>query len=178
MTSIQLADLISLAARQSFSAARADIGRDEIIGYAILSHDTADSCGPVVATRNGMAKRNDIPAADFTFQPVEWDVFPSDSYFEPVNRAIGKLYDAGDDDVDDWHHHFRALIFDACVGALEQLVHEGFFGPAAQRNALFISFALSDSATTRTHAPGWIRRLNTEQVYEKFMDSHQKWFSK
>jgi hypothetical protein len=109
--------------------------------------------------------------------PVEWDVFPRDTHFELVNEEIGKLYEAGDYEIDEnWHERFRELVFNSCVGALEKLVLEGFFGPETQRDELFITFSLSDSATSRTHVPGWVRRLNTRAVYEKYMGCHRKWY--
>jgi hypothetical protein len=178
MTEAELTNLISLAASQSFSAGRGEVGSDEIIGYSILSHDTADSCCAVIATKKGQKKRTDIAAADFIYLPVEWDVYiPPNDHFELVNTEIQRLYEAGDYEIDEsWHEKFRELIFNACVGGLEKLILENFFGREAQRNELFITFSLSDSATSKSHLPDWVKRLNTQIVFEKYMGWHQRWY--
>jgi hypothetical protein len=53
MKELELARIISKAASGSFSDVRSVIGDQQIIGYALMSHDTADSCWSVMATRTG-----------------------------------------------------------------------------------------------------------------------------
>lgn len=144
------------------------LGQGEIIGYSILSHDTADSCGPVVATRRGLAEFKYGSRDDFLFSPEEWDEFDNGPSFELVNKEIAKLYDSGDYEVDpDWHGKFRELVFEAAVVGLERLVRDGFFGSEDERDRIFILFALSDSETFETHEPGWVKRLNTPAVVQR-----------
>ena len=54
MSEDELACLIAGAARHSFNGTRSKLGTDQILGYALMSHDTADACGPVVASRKGL----------------------------------------------------------------------------------------------------------------------------
>lgn len=170
----ELAKIISDAARVSFSESRQKFGKDQLIGYSIISHDTADSCGPVVATKKGLGGYGYGPDTDYIFMPVEWDQFDNGPSFDKVNAEIGTLYDAGDYEEDpDWHDKFRELVFEANVRALEILINEGFFGSEDERNNIFIIFCLSDSETFETHVPGWVKRLNTETVSVDF-DSWRK----
>ena len=161
----KFAENIALAARSSFTEFRERIGSDEIIGYAILSHDTADSCAPVVATYTGLADFTYANKDDFRFSPVEWDEFDKGASFDLVNEEIGKLYNAGDYEADpDWHVKFREFVFEANVKALEILIDCGFFGTEHERDKIFVIFSLSDSETFKTHEPEWVKRLNTTKV--------------
>ncbi|MEY4560825.1 MAG: hypothetical protein RLZZ618_102 [Pseudomonadota bacterium] len=174
----ELTTLIATAARASFSDVRAAIGADNIVGYAILSHDSADSCCPVVLTRHWLAERTEVSPDDVRFDPVEWDVFQRDTHFDNAQAALEALYKAGeaseDDSDEDWHAAFRELVFSSCVGALDTLVQTTFFGPEQPRDRLFITFSLSDSATSRTHSPGWVQRLNTLTVRNAFLAWHRR----
>ncbi len=161
----KLSDLIAQAARSSYSALRNKYGKDEIVAYAIFSHDTSDSCGPVIATRTGLEKYDYGSKNDFIFSVAEWDEFDNGSSFDTVNDELEKLYEAGDYDEDpDWHDKFRELVFEANVKGLEILISEGFFGSEDERNDIFIVFSLSDSETFDTHEPNWVKRLNTISV--------------
>jgi hypothetical protein len=164
--------LISQSAKVSFTESREKYGKNNIVGYSIVSHDTADSCGPVIATKKGLDSFEYGSKNDFLFSPVEWDEFDSGPSFNEVNEEILKLYDAGDYEVDpDWHDKFRELVFEANVKGLESLINEGFFGTEEERNSIFIVFSLSDSETFETHEPGWVKRLNTVAVNQ----SNEKW---
>ncbi|MEZ4529018.1 MAG: DUF4303 domain-containing protein [Desulfobacterales bacterium] len=164
-----LSELIKQAAKVSFSKSCEKHGKKNVIGFSILSHDTADSCGPVAATRAGLDNFEYGTKNDFMFSPVEWDEFDDGPAFDKVNEEIGKLYDAGDYETDpDWHNKFREFIFEANVRGLELLIQEEFFGSDEQRNDIFIVFCLSDSETFKTHEPSWVKRLNTSLVSERY----------
>lgn len=169
MTTEELAILISKAAKESFTEIREKFGKDQLIGYSILSHDTADSCVPVMATKDGCKNFANGSDRDFFLSPVEWDAFDNNAYFYNINEELEKIYDSGDYEKDpDWHDKFREFVFESNVRGLELLIDEGFFGNEADRNNIFIVFSLSDSETTQTHLPAWIKRLNTKSVNEKY----------
>ncbi|WP_299873038.1 DUF4303 domain-containing protein [uncultured Cocleimonas sp.] len=172
MTIEELANLISKAAKVAFTEAHERYGEDQLIGYSIISHDTADSCFPVVATKNGCANYEYGSDSYFLFTQVEWDGSCDNSVFYKVNEEIGKLYDLGDYEQDpDWHNKFREFVFESNVRGLELLIDEGFFGTEEERNKLFIAFSVSDSETSETHLPNWVKRLNTESVNAKYSSS-------
>ena len=170
-----LAKLISEAARLSFTETRERLGDDQIIGYCILSHDTADSCFPIIGTKGALDNYEYGPDEEFIFSPDEWDEFDNGPAFDMVNSEMAKLYNAGDYEVDEnWHVKFRELVFEANVRGLEILIKDGFFGSEEDRNSIFIIFCLSDSETFETHVPKWVRRLNTEEVSRKFEFWHNE----
>jgi hypothetical protein len=173
----ELARMISIAAAQSLADVRSVIGDEQIIGYALMSHDTADSCWPVVATRRGSEEFSYGSRDDFLYSPEDWDHFVNDSRFDAANQEIEKLYDAGDYEKDpDWHGRFRELVFNASVKALEILIEDGFFGPPEERDHLFIILCISDSDESELSAPIWAERLNTPGVFRSFMAWHRNWF--
>ena len=159
---------IAEALKTSFNGFRESLGENEIIGYGILSHDTADSCCPVVSTRAGIENFTLGSSEDFLFSPVEWDKFDRGPSFDLVNREICRIYDEGDYSIDpNWHIEFREFVFEANVKALETLVDQGFFGTDQQRDSIFIVFTLSDSEVFNTHEPEWVIRLNTSKVVSR-----------
>lgn len=164
-----LATIIAQAAKVSFTETRDKFGKDQIVGYSILSHDTADSCGPVAATIKAQEAYDYGPDDDFLFDPVEWDLFDNGPSFNQVNEEIAKLYDAGDYEEDpDWHEKFREFVFEANVKALESLVSDGFFGTNDERSNVFVVFSLSDSETSETHVPHWVSRLNSDTINQNY----------
>ena len=170
-----LSKLITKAAKESFISYQVKFGENEIIGYSILSHDTADSCGPVLATKKALENSSFDDINDFLFSPTEWDQFDNGASFNQVNNAIGKLYDEGDYEIDpEWHNKFRELVFEANVKALEQLISEGVIDSENNRNDIFVIFCLSDSETFETHEPTWVKRLNTEKVSNSYMHWHSQ----
>nr|WP_086937969.1 DUF4303 domain-containing protein [Thaumasiovibrio occultus] len=163
-----LRDLIAQAAKCAFVAVREELGEANIAGYAILSHDCAYSCTPVVVTHKAMTTYQHGSAQDVLFSVVEWDHYDNSERFAQVNDVLLAMYEAGDDEIDDqWHEKFRELVFEANVQALEHLVGEGFFGDQQARNTLFVLFSLSDSETFDSHEPQWVARLNTAQVTQQ-----------
>lgn len=175
----ELARLISDAARRSFVETQNAIGRDEIIGYALTSHDTADSCGPVVATRSGLEAFTPYGSAEeFRYSPDNWDCFDNQSAFDRVNQELLRLYETGDYEEDpEWHNRFRQLVFCSSVAALEALVGEGFFGIPDERDALFVMFGISGSLEWERRAPEWASRLNTPSVTKRFLQWHRATFN-
>lgn len=166
----KLSKMIAAAASESFSASRAKHRKDEILGYAILSHDTADSCCAAVATQHGLKGFVHGEDNDFLFSPPEWDEFDNGTAFASVNNELIKAYDEGDYEIDpDWHEKFREDVFEATVQGLEILVRQGFFGMEEERNRLYLAFCLSDSETFTTHLPSWVSKLNTDRVTNKFL---------
>ena len=166
---------IAQALRFSFDSFRECLGENEIIGYGILSHDTADSCIPVICTRDGLDDFSLGSPEDFIFSPVDWDNFDRGSSFDLVNRELNKIYEVGDDSIDPiWHTKFREFVFEANVKALEALIDESYFGNDLKRDDIFIVFTLSDSEVFDTHEPGWVKRLNTIEVANRYL----KWRSK
>ena len=91
---------IAQALRFSFDSFRECLGENEIIGYGILSHDTADSCIPVICTRDGLDDFSLGSPEDFIFSPVDWDNFDCGSSFDLVNRELNKIYEVGGDSID------------------------------------------------------------------------------
>lgn len=177
MTEDELAGLIAGAARESFGATQTKLGVDQIAGYALMSHDTADSCGAVVSSKAGLDAFQHGDPADFRFAPEEWDEFDRSSAFDEVNKEIGLVYEAGDYEIDpDWHEKFRNLVFGSCARALEILVHEGFFGSPNERDKIFVNLCVTDSETSETVAPSWAQRLNTPLVFESYSTWHKAFF--
>ena len=166
---------IAQALRFSFDSFRECLGENEIIGYGILSHDTADSCIPVISTRAGLDDFSLGSPEDFIFSPVDWDNFDRGSSFDLVNRELNKIYEVGDDSIDPiWHTKFREFVFEANVKALEALIDESYFGNDLKRDDIFIVFTLSDSEVFDTHEPEWVKRLNTIEVANRYL----KWRNK
>jgi hypothetical protein len=170
MTTEELAILISKAAKASFTQTRERLGKDQLIAYSIYSHDTADSCSPLVASKSGSEKFESGSESGFLFTPDEWDQQDGYSCFDEVNNELLRLYDLGDYEQDtEWHNKFRELVFEVSVRGLELLIAEGFFGSEAERDKLFIIFSLSDSETSQTHFPDWVERLNTASVNKAYL---------
>lgn len=186
MTLKELAQSISKAAIQSFTKSQKKYGRDNIVGYALMSHDDANSCGPVIATKKGYSEYSRVMPDDFLFSPddfryspEEWDCFDSGPLFDKVNDSIEILYSAGDYEIDpDWHFKFRKLVFNACVSALEILIKDGYFGSPEDRDNLIIIFSVSDSKEFEISEPTWIKRLNTKNVFNGYRTWHKAMFSK
>ncbi len=180
MTDSELAPLIADAARRGFDHAHHSLKRDEILGYAIMSHDTADSCGVVVATTGGLNEFRHYGTDDeFLYSAENWNYFISDSYFETVNEELLKLYEAGDYEVDpDWHDKFRKLVFNSCVLGLEVLIHDGYFGPLPQREGILVVLCISDSFEMQKSAPAWFKRLNPPSVFNRYTEWHMRTYGK
>ena len=165
-----LAVLMSDAARAAFTEKREQIGSDEILAYAIFTHDDADSCTTVLATKSAYDAYEIASKEYFLFTPVEWGEGGDYTHFAKVNEALETLYNLGDYEQDpDWHDKFRELVFEAGVQGLKRLVDEGFFGDEAQRDHCFITLYLSDSDTDQTHLEDWVKRLNTTSVNDRYV---------
>ena len=166
------------AAKQAFDAARRALGDDEIVGYAILTHDTADSCQPIFATDRGVESFRFGSKQDFLFVPDNWDYDAHSQSFSALNKELQQRYDAGDYEVDvDWHAKFSRSVFDSCVDSLETLVREGYFEKLDCPNRPFVTLAVSDSDEMRTAAPGWVKRLNPKSVLDDFTHWHANTYS-
>jgi hypothetical protein len=170
MKTEELARLMYDAARAAFTKKREQFGTDQILAYAIFTHDSADSCTTVLATKSAYDAYEIASKEYFLFTPVEWGVGGDYAHFAKANEALETLYNLGDYEQDpEWHNKFRELVFEASVQGLERLVDEGFFGDEAERDQCFITLYLSDSETNQSHLKGWVKRLNTTSVNDRYL---------
>jgi len=142
------------ATKLAFDAARRALGDVEIIGYAILTHDTANSCQPVFATDRGAESFRAGTRQEFLFSPDNWDYFAHGSLFGEFNEQIELIYDAGDYEVDeDWHDKFRIDVFESCMFALESLVSDGYFDQLECPARPFVTLGVSEFSVW--HETAW-----------------------
>lgn len=141
------------------------IDAQEYCGYALYSDADAMTVCCSVNTRSHRDRLQAEYPADreyFEWTPAEWALEGiGHDHFDALCRRLlaASLNSEGIDLVE-----HRAVVFEACVAALEWLVREGFFGTD---NTQVVVFAVSDYDDPGSET-AWIRRLNPPDKAEGF----------
>ena len=169
MTNQELTEMVYDAAMPAFEFVRQAFDDDELLGYAIISDDSANNCQPVFATDRGMESFYCGTKEEFLYCPENWDYSACSNSFNGLNNLLGE-YETDKER----HSNLRRHLFESCVSALEQIVSEGFFDNILPKHRPFIVLGLTDSDRMKTLAPGWVRRLNPQPVIDRYLDWHAK----
>jgi hypothetical protein len=162
-----LQTLVADAARLAFSAVRRAHPGQHIDAFALVSDDSAMTIGCMANSREALAASE--YGEEMLWNPAEWAFDDGGAYFDSAYRLLLQAHRELPFDVD--FAAFRAGVFDACIGALEQLDGEGCFGAGAQRDESVLLFEVSDSEAVE----GAMARLNPPAVVARFAAWMASW---
>lgn len=154
-----------VSTRASFDACKAK--SNSIVGFAIVSDDSAVTFSPIAATSEGEEAYSDGSKDDFFFNPENWDLQENLDAFDDTSCPIEKLYEFCDDEENDdnWHEEYRSRIYQIAVRTLETLKIEGYFS-----DDVYLNIWVVDSYVPFSRAKSWSKRLNNEELHCRFVE--------
>lgn len=161
----QLTAEIREGARKAFSAIRAAHPGQTINSFSLSSDDGAMTI--VHAANSKEALREAGGSDDYVWNPDEWPFCEGGEFLDVAYRMIlpfhrGIPCDIGFD-------AFRSGVFESCIGALEQLDDEGFFGTGEGRKDVVLLFGAGDAGAEERA----VERLNSVETLVRY----RKWAS-
>lgn len=156
--------LLDAATSAYASAAKEGTASDSrVAGFALLSDDSAITFGACAL----LAPLDSGPVApDLLFIPDDWN-WHADTGTSEAGGIAHELYEACEDYDNDahWHERFRERFYSLLANALEAFRADAEFGHGPP----FLTVWITDSATFRTHAKSWVRRLNDAEIYDRYV---------
>jgi hypothetical protein len=149
--------------RQAFQAVRAAHPGVTLNAFALVSDESAMTIGPMASSREALKAGGG--GDDLRFNPDEWPYTQGGEYLDIAYRLI--LPRQQDVPQELPFEEFRERVFEAAVGALEDLDQEGLFGTGEAREEFFLLLHVTDADPLEDA----IRRLNPAATWRRY----QKW---
>ncbi|MFB9245798.1 DUF4303 domain-containing protein [Massilia antarctica] len=135
-----LASEIRDGARNAFNAMRAAHPDQTFNAFALVSDDSAMTIVPLANSVQALSE--DGGDDEILWNPSEWSFFEEGAWLDIAYRMILPYHRDIPNEVD--IDALRAWVFGACAAALQQLIDEGLFGSAAQRDEVALLFHVTD----------------------------------
>jgi len=166
----EVQEAIKRAAEAAFQSVRLAHPEDRFCGYALYSDADGSTVCPSVNTVAHFERIVQSGPADseyYRWSPAEWRYeFEGAEHFSTVFASLAELAKNTDDT---FRPKLKNMVYEACVGALEQMKAEGFFNDLDQSGVLV--FAVSDTFLEREGH--WMDRLNSVDSAMQFHRWHE-----
>lgn len=154
-------------ARQAFTAVRAAHPGETINGFALVSDESAMTLGAVTTSEEALCAGGGKD--DLRFNPDEWPYMEGGEYLDIAYRLI--LPRQQELPLEIPFAEFQAGVFEAAIGAMEELDREGLFGAGPVREQLLLLFHVTDAESIE----GAAERLNTPSMYARYREWWESW---
>lgn len=163
----KILDQLVTSVSNSFDTMKDKSSTTEIIGYGILSDDSASSFTPIAATRNGLENFNSGNQNDFKFNPENWDLGTDIVDLKNNYNFLDALEDECEDYDNDgnWHEEYRSRIYQLIVRTFEKLKLDDYFN-----DDTYLMVWVVDSELPIYRAKAWSKRLNNSKTHILFTE--------
>lgn len=170
--------LVIEGAREAFAAAKQDHPEKKMYAFGLYSDDDAMTLVAIANSEEALAeKMSKRPPEEFIEYPTQADYYRlclnewnHDAKSAKIEEASAMLLERFDQvkggSIWKWWR-FRNKVFETCIRSLETLIAEGFFGTEADRQSMFIHFALPDTMDTKFLIQA-ARRLNPSELADRY----------
>ncbi len=168
---------VRAAAERALKELRKKAGKEPLYAFALYSDDDAMTLIPAANTESGLracAERYGFTTAkqidgSLRWSTAEWayEGVGADRQFNEICEHLAR-FATGDWPVAGGHRRFRKQVYEAAIGALEDLDADGAFGRGKDRERLTLFVTISDSDVAPKLERASAKRLNSPEVYRRF----------